>query len=65
MSENSDRQDARYRLVGIRQDGSRATVLGSMTYDEAKRAREVLSAACIFASVDIAVDSGDDILIPN
>lgn len=53
--------DARYRLIGTRHDGSPATVLGSMTLAEAQRAREAIEKAEIFAAVEVAVDSGDDI----
>jgi hypothetical protein len=50
-----------YRLLGIRQDGSRATVLGRMTWDEAKRAKQAIEDAQIFATVRIEQESSDEI----
>jgi len=50
-----------FRLLGIRWDGSRAVVLGRMTLDEAKRARDAISEAGIFASVRVEQESSVDI----
>lgn len=51
-----DSQD-RYRLVGIRKDGSRAVFLGGMTLDTANRALAAVNEAGTFASVQIELDS--------
>jgi hypothetical protein len=50
-----------YRLLGIHKDGTRATVLGRMTWDEAKRAKEAIAEAGIFASVRIEQESSGEI----
>jgi hypothetical protein len=46
-----------YRLVGTREDGTRATVLGAMTLREAQRAREAIEMAGIFAHVEISAEA--------
>ena len=53
--------DFKYRLIGTRADGTRATVLAAMKLEEAQRARDAIAEARIFASVEIAMDSAAEI----
>jgi hypothetical protein len=48
-----------YRVVGIRQNGTRAVMNGGLSVDEAKRIRNALVEADIFEQVQVEMDSGD------
>ena len=61
MSEQPQDFGECYRLLGIRKDGTRATVLGRMTWDEAKRAQEAIEKAEIFDSIRVELESSDEI----
>lgn len=45
----------RYRLEIIRKDGSRANVLGDLTFEEAQRSQEAIREADIFVDVQIVI----------
>ena len=47
----------RYRLVGIRRDGSKTAFLGGMTLDTANRALAAVNEAGTFTSVEIELDA--------
>lgn len=49
---------ARYRLRVVRSDGSRLSVLGSMTLEDAQRSRDAIREAGIFLDVQIVPDDG-------
>lgn len=59
MSEPPSNTDStrRYYLEAVRFDGSRTTVLGGMTWDEAQRYLEAVREANIFADVRVVPDS--------
>ena len=45
----------RYRLEVIRKDGTRANVLGNLTFEEAQRSQEAIREADIFVDVQIVI----------
>jgi hypothetical protein len=59
MSEQNIDSRRRYRLVAIRTDTSIATVLGGMTWNEARQAMVAIQEAAIFKSVYIKPDKAD------
>jgi hypothetical protein len=56
MSQQTPDLQDRYRLVGIRRDGSKTLFLGGMTLDTANRALAAVNEAGTFASVQIELD---------
>jgi hypothetical protein len=57
MSKQRPALNERYRLVGIRKDGSQAVFLGGMTWDTANRALAAVNEAGTFASIQIELDA--------
>jgi hypothetical protein len=61
MTNQPQEPGPRYRIVGIRPDGSRATVKGGMTLGEAKLTGQVIEESQLFASLYVEPESDDDI----
>jgi hypothetical protein len=59
MSEQNIDSRGRYRLVAIRADTSIATVLGGITWDEARQSMLAIQHAAIFKSIYIKPDTVD------
>jgi hypothetical protein len=56
MTDEPPESSPRYRIISIRHDSSRVTVIGGLTLDEAKLTGKVIEEAHVFDSLFIEPD---------